>query len=59
MLAKLRDKKEKYRQWKHGCVAWVEQRDAIWTWRDEIRKAKVQIELNLVRDVKNNKGFYK
>jgi len=28
--------------------------------RDKIRKAKAQMELNLVRDVKNNKkGFYR
>lgn len=34
--------------------------NAIWTCRDGIRKAKVQEELNLVRDVKNNKiRFYR
>ena len=27
--------------------------------RDRIRKAKAQLELNLARDVKNNKGFYR
>lgn len=32
-------------------------RDAIRTCRDEIRKAKMQVELNLMRDVKNNKSF--
>ena len=29
------------------------------TYRDGIRKAKSQMELNLVRDVKNKKGFYR
>ena len=28
-------------------------------WRDGIRKAKVQMEANLVRNVKNNKAFYR
>lgn len=32
--------------------------NVIQTCRDGIWKAKVQMELNLVRDVKNNKGFY-
>ena len=27
--------------------------------RDRIRKAKAQMELNLARDVKDNKGFYR
>jgi len=35
-------------------VAGEEYKDVIWKCRDGIRKAK---ELNLVRDVKNNKGF--
>jgi len=29
------------------------------TYRDGIRKAKSQMELNLVRDVKNKKEFYR
>ena len=28
-------------------------------YRDEIRKVKAQMELNLARDVKNNKGVYR
>lgn len=40
--------------------AWEEYRDAVWTHRNGIRKAKVQVELNLEMDVKNNKkGFYR
>lgn len=35
-------------------------RDAIQICGDGIRKAKVQVDLNVVRDVKNNmKGFYR
>ena len=40
------------RQWKQGWVAWEEYSDPVWTCRDGIRKAKVQMELNLLRDVK-------
>jgi len=36
-------------------VAWEEYRDATWTCRDGIRKAEVEMELNLSRDVKNNR----
>lgn len=35
-------------------MAWEEYKGVIWKCRDEIKKAK---ELNLSRDVKNNKGF--
>ena len=49
-----------YRKWKQGCVAWKEYRAVVCVCRDRIRKAKVQMELNLVRDVKDNKkGFYR
>ncbi|KFZ60398.1 hypothetical protein N338_05724, partial [Podiceps cristatus] len=60
LLAKLREKKGKYKLWKQGSVAWKEYRDAVWNCRDGIRKAKAQMELSLARDVKNNKkGFYR
>jgi len=37
---------------------WEEYRDAVWTCRDGIRKAKLQMEMNLAKDAKNNKkGF--
>ena len=55
LLVKLRDKKEMYRQWKQGCVAWEEYRDAIYECRDGIRKTTAEIELNLMRDLKNGK----
>ena len=48
-----------YKKWKQGCVAWEEYRGVIQTCRDGIKKAKAQMELNLARDVKNNKGFYR
>ena len=56
----LREKKGKYRHRKQGCTTWEEYGDPVWTCRDSIRKAKAQIELNLVRDVKNKKkGLYR
>lgn len=49
-----------YRKWKQGCVAWKEYRGVVQMCRERIRKAKVQMELNLARDVKSNKkGFYR
>ena len=49
-----------YRKWKQGCVSWEEYRAVVHVCRDRIRKAKVQMELNLVRDVKDNKnGSYR
>lgn len=59
-LVKLRDRKEKYGQWKQRCVAWEYNRDALQICGDGIKRASAQMELYLVRDVKNNrKGFYK
>ena len=57
---KLREKREMYRKWKQGCVFWEEYRAVVRVCRDRIRKAKAQMELNLARDVKDNKkGFYR
>ena len=38
---------------------WEEYRDAVWTCRDGIRKANVQMELHLVRDAKKKKEFFR
>ena len=60
LLVKLREKYRLYQLWKQGRVTWGEYRDAVWTCREGIRKAKAQMELNLVKDVKNKKkGFYR
>ncbi|KFQ14520.1 hypothetical protein N330_10734, partial [Leptosomus discolor] len=60
LLVKLKDKKEMHRQWKQGQVSWKEHRDSAQLCRNGIRKAKVQLELNLARDAKNDKkGFYR
>ncbi|GAB0209787.1 mitochondrial enolase superfamily member 1 [Grus japonensis] len=53
-------KKEAYRGWKQGKVAWEEYRETLRAARDQVRKAKALIELNLARDVKDNKkSFYR
>lgn len=59
-MVRQRDKEERYSQWKLGRVAWEEYRLTAQTCRDAIRVARAQVELNLLRDVKNIKtGFYR
>jgi len=57
-MVKLKGKKDLHRHWKQGQVSWEEYRDAVWLCRDEVRKAKLQLELNLARDAKNNKKVF-
>ncbi|GAB0203364.1 mitochondrial enolase superfamily member 1 [Grus japonensis] len=53
-------KKEAYRGWKQGQVAWEEYRETVRAGRDQARKAKALIEISLARDVKDNKkSFYR
>ncbi|KFZ65688.1 hypothetical protein N338_12981, partial [Podiceps cristatus] len=60
LLVKPKGKKETHRQWKQGQASWEEYREAARLCRDGVRKAKAQLELNLVRNAKNNKkGFYR
>ncbi|XP_068809550.1 uncharacterized protein [Struthio camelus] len=60
LLAKLQQKKEVYRMWKRGQATWEEYRDVVRVCRDATRKTKAHLELNLARDVKDNKkGFFK
>ena len=49
----MREKREMYRKQKQGCVAWEEYRAVVCVCRDMIRKAKMQMELNLVKSMKN------
>uniref|UniRef100_A0A8B9FZE2 E3 ubiquitin protein ligase n=1 Tax=Amazona collaria TaxID=241587 RepID=A0A8B9FZE2_9PSIT len=60
LLSKIRRKKEAYKRWKQGQAAGEGYRDVVWEARDQVRKAKAHLELNLARDVKDNrKGFYR
>ncbi|GAB0180073.1 mitochondrial enolase superfamily member 1 [Grus japonensis] len=58
LLGKLKHKKEAYRRWKQGQVAWEEYRETVQAARDQVRKAKTLIELNLAADVKGNKKIF-
>ncbi|KFQ21233.1 hypothetical protein N331_04258, partial [Merops nubicus] len=60
LLARLKDKMRLHKEWKQGQVSWEEYRDTAQLCRDEVRKAKAQLGLNLVRDAKKNKKcFYR
>ncbi|GAB0186661.1 mitochondrial enolase superfamily member 1 [Grus japonensis] len=60
LLDKLKHKNEAYRGWKQGQVAWEEYREIVQATKDQVRKAKALIDLNLARDVKGNKkSFYR
>ncbi|GAB0207751.1 mitochondrial enolase superfamily member 1 [Grus japonensis] len=60
LLGKVNHKKEAYRGWKQGQVAWEEYRETVRAARAQVRKAKALIEISLARDVKDNKkSFYR
>lgn len=46
---------EMHRQWERGQVSWEEYWDTVRLCRDGVRKAKMQMELNLAGDIKSNK----
>ncbi|GAB0193475.1 mitochondrial enolase superfamily member 1 [Grus japonensis] len=59
LLGKVKLKKEAYRGWKQGQVAWEEYRETVRAARDQVRKAKALIEISLAREVKDKKkSFY-
>ncbi|KAF1468727.1 hypothetical protein FQV17_0013856, partial [Megadyptes antipodes antipodes] len=60
LLLGLRKKRRVYRLWKKGQATQGEYRDLIRSCREEMRKAKAQLERNLAAVVKDNKkSFYK
>ncbi|GAB0187269.1 mitochondrial enolase superfamily member 1 [Grus japonensis] len=60
LLGKVKQKKEAYRGWKQGQVAWEEYRQTVQAARGQVRKAKALTEISLARDVKDNKkSFYR
>jgi len=59
LLVELRWKRKVHGMWKEGQATWEEYRNVVRAYRDATRKAKVHLELNLARGVKNNKkGFF-
>ncbi|KAF1522501.1 putative RNA-directed DNA polymerase from transposon X-element, partial [Eudyptula albosignata] len=60
LLQGLRKKRRVYRLWKKGQATQGEYRDLVRSCREEMRKAKAQLEHNLAAVVKDNKkSFYK
>ena len=60
LLVELRRKRTVYGMWKEGQATWEEYRNVVRAYRDATRKVEVHLELNLERDVKDNKkGFFK
>ncbi|GAB0193896.1 hypothetical protein GRJ2_001854900 [Grus japonensis] len=60
LLDKVKHKKEAYKGWKQGQVAWEEYRETVRAARHQVRKGKAPIKLNLARHVKGNKkSFYR
>ena len=60
LLEKLKHKKEACRGWKQGQTTWEGYRETVRVAREQVRKAKALIELNLARDIKGNKkSFYR
>jgi len=56
LLEELRQTRKIYRTWKEGKATWEEYRNIV----RACREAKVHLELNMARDVKDNKkGFFK
>jgi len=50
-LAEIRRKRKVHGMWKEGQATWEEYRNVVRACRDETRKAKAHLELNLTRDV--------
>lgn len=55
LTARLTHKKEVYRRWKQGQIAWEKYWDTVWPQRDGLRKAKAHLELSIARDLNSNK----
>jgi len=55
LLEELRWKRKVHGMWKEGQATWEEYRNVVKVCRDATRKAEVHLELNLARDVKDNK----
>ncbi|PKU42802.1 rna-directed dna polymerase from mobile element jockey-like [Limosa lapponica baueri] len=60
LLVGLREKRRVYHLWMKGQATQEEHRDLVRLYREKIRKAKAQLELNLAINIRDNKKcFYK
>jgi len=58
LLAELRWKRKVHGMWEEGQATWEEYGNVVKACRDVMRKTKVHLELNLARDVKDNKKSF-
>ena len=59
LLVEIRWKRKVHGMWKEGQPTWEEYRNVVRACPAATRKTKVHLELNLARDVKDNKkGFF-
>jgi len=58
LLVKLKGKREQPRQWKQGQGYWEEVMDAARFCRDDVRRAKARLELNVASNATNNKKHF-
>lgn len=58
LLIELKYRKEVHRRWKQRQATWEEYKDIAYTYRNVVRKSKIHLELELVRNVKGNKKSY-
>jgi len=59
LLVEIRQKRKVHGMWKEGQATWQKYRNVVRACRGATRKAKVHLEFNLARDVKDNKkGFF-
>ena len=60
LMRKLRRKKKVHDMWKKGLTTWEQYKNVVRDCRDATRKVKAHLELNLAKEIKNNKkGFIK
>lgn len=60
LMCKLRGKKKVHDMWKKGLTTWEQYKNVVRDCRDATRKAKAHLELNLAKEIKDNKkGFFK
>ena len=59
LMDKLKERKKAHEIWKKCLSIWEEYRNVARACRVSVRKAKAHLELNLAKDMKDNKVFFK
>lgn len=60
LMEKHQEKVQVYAMWKKGLATWEECMNGVRNCKDTMMKAKIHLELNLVREMKDNmKGLFK